>query len=441
MMLGRVLPLTGAKEVRALLPVWLGCLALMVAGAAADHGALRDFVMMFYCAGSVALGALSIGHEYAHGTLPLLLSQPGSRARLFLLKQSVLAVMLLIMAWVASSIVLVPSSVTAGFVALSALGGLFIAPWLTMVARNPLAGTVFTIVIPGLLWMVVIGFVADPLKLVVFWRGMLGLSAVAAVLSWRGFMRLEAIEGRGADVRWPTAARLAPARSRHPIWLLVKKELSLQQLTFAVAGIYLLGWATASLLVRVDSRSEDLFGALTALYSGLLALVIGSLASAEERHLGTLEWQVLLPMASWKKWIVKAGMAIGLVMLLAIGLPALLLSVSGGAIRINAWYACAILLMTTASLYVSSLSTTGLRALLVSLPVSFGLMYLIVWWVQSQLSQLQLFVLLAGVGAVAQYFALLNHRSTERGARRVGLQVFCMAGCLAFCAALLTLFR
>ena len=75
-------------------------------------------------------------------------------------------------------------------------------------------------------------------------------------------------------------------------------------------------------------------------------------------------------MASWKQWIVKAGTAIGLAMLLAVALPALLLSVSGGAIRINAWYACVILLLTAVSLYVSSLSTSGLRALLVSLPVS-----------------------------------------------------------------------
>jgi hypothetical protein len=440
MMLGRVLPLTVAKEVRALLPVWLGCLALMVAGAAADHGALRDFVMMFYCAGSVGLGALSIGHEYAHGTLPLLLSQPGSRARLFVVKQSVLAVMLLIMAGVASRIVSVPSSVTAGFVVLSALGGLFVAPWVTMVARNPLAGTVFTIVMPGLLWLVVNGFVADQLKLVVFWRGMLGLSAVAAVLSWRGFMRLEAIEGRGADVRWPTAAAgLAPARRRHPIWLLVKKELGLQQLAFAVAGIYLLGWTFTTVLGRTDVRYDDLFGAMTFVNSGLLALLIGSLASAEERHLSTAEWQLLLPMASWKQWMVKAGTALGLAMLLAVALPALLTSLSGGHVRIAEGFACAILLLTAVSLYVSSLSTSGVRALLLSVPVSLFVVFPVIafvsrlGWVELTLPVVGLFALAL---AVVLYFALLNHRSAERGVWRICVQVFCIAGCFAFCAVL-----
>jgi hypothetical protein len=115
--------------------------------------------------------------------------------------------------------------------------------------------------------------------------------------------------------------------------------------------------------------------------------------------------------------------------------------VSGGAIRLNVWYACGILLMTTGSLYVSSLSTTGLRALLVSLPVSYVLMFLIVWWVRRELSPLPLFLLLTAVSAVALYFAFLNHRSTDRGAWRIGTQVLCMAGCLAFCAAVLTVLR
>ena len=45
----------------------------------------------------------------------------------------------------------------------------------------------------------------------------------------------------------------------------------------------------------------------------MLALLIGSLASAEERQLGTLEWQGLLPMASWKQWAAKVGDGAGAV--------------------------------------------------------------------------------------------------------------------------------
>jgi hypothetical protein len=168
---------------------------------------------------------------------------------------------------------------------------------------------------------------------------------------------------------------LAPARRRHPIWLLVKKELGLQQLTFAVTSVYFFAWAIMAPLGRGDLRYEDVFVGLTFVFSGLLALLIGSLASAEERHLSTAQWQLLLPMASWKQWIVKAGMGLGLAMLLAVALPALLSFAFGGPIRINGWYACAILLLTAVSLYVSSLSTSGVTALFLSVPVSLFVVF------------------------------------------------------------------
>ena len=34
---------------------------------------------------------------------------------------------------------------------------------------------------------------------------------------------------------------------------------------------------------------------ITLLYAGIVAILIGSQSSAQERHLGTLEWQILLP--------------------------------------------------------------------------------------------------------------------------------------------------
>ena len=285
MMLARVLPLPVAKEVRALLPVWLGCLALMVAGLAPGDGTIRALVVLSYCAGSVALGAVSIGHEYTHRTLPLLLVQPASRARLFLVKQLVLAVMLLALAAAAWATAFFPSSAAAMAVMLSVLGGLFVAPCLTMLSRNPLAGTVFTIVIPGLFW-------------------------------------LEAIEGRGQDLRVDLreAAPVAAGATQPPIWLLVKKELGLQQLAFGVSGVYVLGWLLIYLRAGIRDAALDVAGALTFFFSGLLAMLIGSLASAEERQLGTLEWQGLLPMASWKQWVVKVGTAMALSMVLGIGL-------------------------------------------------------------------------------------------------------------------------
>jgi len=422
MTLSRVLPPAVAKEIRALLPAWLASMAVVGAAGALGDSLIRSLGMVTYGVASVALGAMSIGHEYTLRTLPLLLSQPSRRARVFVTKLSVLAVMLLTLAGVAWGRVLHPSSGNATFV-LTVLCGLFVAPWLTIRCRNPLAGTVFTIPIPGWLWLFVGVFVEGPLKLVVFRRGMLGLCAIAAVLGWRTFMRLEAIEGPDADLQlpWARPATTAPARDRHAIWLLMKKELALQQLSLALAVLYCAGWlalvASGKMQPGAGEHTMDVFGGLTILYGAMLALLIGSLASAEERQLGTLEWQVLLPMASWKQWVVKAAMAIGLAMVLGVGLPALLLFVSGGAIGLNGWFVLGILVLTVGSLYVSSLCANGLQAFLLSLAVAVILILVIPWTVTPRvLSSAVLLVPLSALVALVLWLALENHRSAERGA-------------------------
>ena len=101
------------------------------------------------------------------------------------------------------------------------------------------------------------------------------------------------------------------------MWLLVKKELRLQQLTFAVSGLYLIGWVSLmSFRPMAPELRVTLLFILTIFHSGAIPLLAGSMASAEERQLGTLEWQVLLPMARWKQWSDesrrRAGRRVGL---------------------------------------------------------------------------------------------------------------------------------
>ena len=440
MMLARVLPLRVAKEAHALLPLWLGCLAALVClGALVGGGGAHALGMFIYGGASVTLGALSIGHEYTHGTLAQLLSQPASRARLFLVKQAVLTVMLLILAAAAWGTVVYPTRVTATIVVLGVLCGLFIAPWLTMMCRNPLAGAVFPIPIAGWTWLLVDMFAMEPLKITVFSRAMMGFCAVAAVLGWRKFMRLEARDGRGPHVhmQWSSpAAVAAPARRRHPVWWLVRKELGLQQMALVVFVIYLL--SSVGVGGHLPDRVGDTHGILTPLYSGLLALLIGSLASAEERQFGTLESQLLLPVASSTQWVVKVGVALGLSLLFAVGLPALIIAWRGGAIRINEWYACAILTLTVTSVYMSSLCNTGIRALLLSV---LATPFVMVVGAHSIVGRPHLTVpqavLIGGLLILALWFGLENHRSAEHGVWRIARQAFVMAGCLAFAGVVL----
>jgi hypothetical protein len=442
--------------------------------------------LIAYGFASVALGALSIGHEYSHRTLALLLTQPARRGRLLVVKLAVLASMLFALtalAWIAIVAPLQDRLVgghrwgdawlqPVAILLLPTLCGLFLAPLLTMLCRSSLAGMVFTAMVP-----VLVGFAAEiaavarygwtfpdaqapaMFRFALFWSGMVGLCAVAAVANWRMFRRLEATDGLDHALELPwiwraTAAAAGPAR-RHPVWLLVKKELRLQQMTFVVGALYLIGWATLSALrYFVPEVFGPPLGAIAILYSGLQALLIGSLASAEERQFGTVEWQVLLPMAAWRQWVVKAATAIVLALLLGVAGPVLLayLHPSPDDIRVNLWYAGAVVAFTASSLYVSSLSASGLKALLWSIPgmlcviALLGLLaseidralYALSWdrsiaAATRNAASLTLwlsFGVAAGFFALVLSFAMLNHRSSERGFTRVWPQAIWMFGYL-----------
>ncbi len=469
------------KETRALFVVWAACaMALGLSGGLGDPSRYRAGLLA-YGFGAIALGAQSIGHEYTHGTLGLLLLQPVNRQRLFLIKLSVLAAMLLTLAAVAWIIpfydqAFLPASIQDGpavtidrdwvgmpVLVLASLCGLCLAPYLTMLCRSPLAGVVFTVPVAGHLW--ILGWVVgvawyglnqdaeiEQFSLVFFWRGMFVACAVAAIAGWRRFMRLETMEGPDPAVhlpRWLTgdttrvdAAPVAEARPRHPTWLLAKKELRLQQMTLVVAGLYVVIIAVASSLSRRVPELPGTVAAIWGVYGALLALLIGSLASAEERQLRTLEWQVFLPMAAWKQWAIKVGTALGLATLLSFGFS---IFFAAGPITFNAWYATVIILLTTGSLYVSSLCSGALRALVLS-----GSVLVAVVLVQAAIARLleSLFeqappglgwlpaVLLAGFVVPALRFAFQNHRSAERGALRVVRQIVWIAGCLTIGIAL-----
>ena len=78
-----------------------GLYGLLGLAALVTGGGIRGLVIPVYFLGSIALGALSMGHEYSGGTLTLLLSQPRRREYLFLLKMGVLALLLLVLSAVA----------------------------------------------------------------------------------------------------------------------------------------------------------------------------------------------------------------------------------------------------------------------------------------------------------------------------------------------------
>ena len=476
-----------SKEARALAVPWLACVLCMVLPSVLDDPRMLGLSLSVsaYFLGAAALGALSVGHEYTGRTLSLLLSLPARRQHLLAVKLGVLATMLLTLCAVAYTLVFgdarLPQSIrqTASWVPV--FGGLFLAPWLTMLCRSAIGGAVFTIGIEGTLYVIgeLLGarlygdYVMQAFRLAFVWYGTIGLCVVGCIGTWRMFMRLESIEGPGQHVRLPHWLRGSAAvgssplalTRRHPVWLLVQKELHLQQLPLALAALFVITWpaakwATAS---AADSSHESLLDACVFLYAGLLPMLIGASACAGERQIGMLEWQIIQPMSVSKQWSIKLAVVFGLALLLAVALPMMLLYVSNvGMIRHPMMFVrpeqtlvIALLLLTSGSLYISSLCGSALWALVMSIPIAMAAsaFFQVAWghvaepvnrfamrWAMQLLRPETIgtiddmriiygftVLLILGFIALTLRLALTNHRSADRASVRVWRQLTILA--------------
>jgi len=386
------------KEVRALLPWWAGValtttaismLARQQAGFPNFRHDEELWVVIVHALGVLAVAAVSVGHELTHNTLSSLLVQPISRARVLVTKMGVL----------------IPAVITLGIVGhwlmfnrYAPLGGAFksllvwgpvvagigLVPLLTVLTRRPLGGVVFSIAVPGVILLVAERFY--PFKigtqaLAITWYGTLAVCAIGVIAIWYRFQRMESAADGGlvASGGWSMRASAndragAPgtrAVPRYWMWLFVIKELRLQQMTFAVSGLYVLACAG----VAVFQHDNPLyvgptFETLTWLHGVFIAILAGSLASAEERHLGTLAPHLLLPQAAWRQFAVKALATAGLASALAVGLPILLMALytPQEPFVVRGEFVVGILIVVSAAMYVSTLCGNSLWALLVSFP-------------------------------------------------------------------------
>ena len=394
-----------AKELRALAPTWLAIAAVMVAAPYGPMG-MRGLGAPAFFLGAIALGAQGVGHEFSHRTWAMLLTQPVPRQRMLLVKLGVLAALLIGLAALAAFTLALgrneaPSK--ASLIVLAAALAFFVAPWLTMAARSPLAGTVFPTAIAGIMfatgnWLGVrlYGYTreVDAFRGAFMWWTMSGLCATGALMTWWTFLRLQITDGSSADLTMrrravPAGSAAAAFRKRSPVWMLLTKELHLQQLALVVAGVYAVGYVLIVLtLASPSSDLGDSLGVMAVFYGGVLALLVGALASAEERQIGTHEWQQLMPMPAWQQWAIKVGTALALALVLGIGLPLLLLSVLppdqtawprlGWPMR-RAVTVILFAMVTTGALYVSSVTRSGLWALTLSFPAMIGAAMFFAW--------------------------------------------------------------
>ena len=477
------------KEGLAIGPIWLAA-CLGVATAPLLHAFMLDpFALMAYVFGAVAIGAHVMGHEYSHRTLPSLLAQPVRRATIVAIKFAVLAVALLTLTAVASigpysPIARFPmhASLDSRVVYLPTLMGLTLAPYLALVARSTLGGAVFSIAVPGVILIVtdLIGVVVygsgspgaiDRLKFEVFPAGTIGACVFAAIALWRRFERLEVVGDSGGHVSLPvrdraTAEHLTRSK-RSTLWLLVAKELRLQQMTFIVAVFYVIGFISLWWVNRPGPLSQPIpWQPLIALYSCLVSLMVGALGSAEERQLGTLDWQGLLPISRRTQFAVKVLTVLAISAACAVLLPAAVASFlvtpnPGPGDYFFSWLWIVTSGCALAALYVSTLTSSGVKAVALSLPFVAGSFILLrmsslalgyaAWhgWIDRSVlrvarlthpqDQIVAVIVVGWIAIVALMFAQRNHWSPAKSVRSAVAQTATIAAAIVVGGVAMTL--
>jgi hypothetical protein len=362
------------KELRLILPAWLLALALAVLPAwlfwPAGQGNIPQppgaLIFVPFSLGVFLLGITPFGGELSLGTFSALLAQPVPRRHLWLAKTVLVAVALIIVfvalcisnqlrvdavlgtmkstAWQHSFrrpgqpdkffLNLITETRQAALHATWLIGSLSILAafagglWTTLLFRQTSAAFWSTVLVPlalGLLTAKLLsgfsdGIVAVGLLLV------LGLYAVAGVIwAWRFFARVQDMQWTGGVVSLPSWAGVAarPAegvttQSRKPLRALLRNELQLQYINLLIAGGLLVLHVGILLFRKINSDYLAAHVSWAMICESLpllwlaVPLLVGSVAVAEERKLGTLESLLSLSTTRRFQFLVKLAVALAL---------------------------------------------------------------------------------------------------------------------------------
>lgn len=360
------------KEIRAVLPLWVGVLAAMWLPALLDFNpdwtSLEAIQMFTFLIGSAVLAAVVYAREFQDRTMIWQLLQPVSRMSVLWRKG---AVLLVVLATVGSSFLFFqePNHVgqykdqllSVGIFMLLAL--VSVCLW-GLLLRNILAASVMALFAP-----VVLVLLCVPLmnQLVEFWQSQ--LTADAAFTQWvpglvmTGFLSLYTLAtGVGALFLWrrlqlpgdavtvsqldvQTTSRFTGDASylkRTWWWTLVRKEGALLRFIFWVGVVFVVGGGAYLIAERLLDRMfagpgvhglDSLFWyyhnlhtwgrMLFSFHFALVPALCGALAFCEETHQGTRAWQLCQPAHRLGQWLIKLGVAAGLSAVFGLVLPLL----------------------------------------------------------------------------------------------------------------------
>jgi ABC-type transport system involved in multi-copper enzyme maturation permease subunit len=395
------------KELRLLLPAWIGAMALAIVPCwivqyfEAPTVAANNFPPpLFIMFGMLFLGITSFGNEISFHTFPLLLSQPVPRNRIWQVKVTLLG---------------------AAFLSILAAS---LLSWSLFVSCHPDYSRLFSNAFSGVeLWIFVFAFASGGLwatlllrqTIGAFWVALFAPVAISMVvnvisLPWpisdqcmdtiisvvcvcyaiTGFLYAHKLFMQAQDTQWLEGAFTFTWRKsdseqatgsvsqgrRHWFVTLILKEFQLHQVNILIAIIILVLHLSALFVRKIHPHFQDPYvnGILEMIWTLwlLLPLLIGCSAVAEERKLGILESQLCLPVSRRAQMFVKFFVALVLGLVLGGLMPFLIerIGLSDGLATLVT--AAAIFFI---SFYASSASRTTIQAIGVAIILAVAIYF------------------------------------------------------------------
>jgi hypothetical protein len=353
------------KEIRGILPVWVGVLAAMWLPSLLEFRPLgmakHGMLALAYFIGSMLLAAMVYAREFHDRTMLWQLLQPVSRMSLLWRKGALLLVVLVscgvsyiyllsfdlsfrVEVFVGVGLVIVLSLITVFF-------------W-SILLRSVLATAVVSLIVPvAILYVLIIPLISllvgdgprlarPPIPAYALTLAMFALYAAAtgwaAIKLWRQ-MQLPGDSATVSQLDVETISRFTgdtSFRERAWWWALVRKEAALLRFIFWVGVVFMVGSGAYVIAERLLDHivagsggqgtgslfwwRNNLLASGIVLFSCHLALVpalCGALAFCEETHHGTRAWQLCQPAHRLGQWLIKLGVAAGLSAVFGLVLP------------------------------------------------------------------------------------------------------------------------
>jgi hypothetical protein len=411
------------KEIRGILPVWVGVLVAMWLPSLLEFRPLglgKHSVLFFtYFIGSMLLAAMAYAREFHDRTMMWQLLQPVSRMSL-LWRKGALLLVVLVSCGVSYMYLLsfelsfrVGTFVTVGMVIVLSLISVFF--W-SVLLRSVLAATVVSLIVPvAILYVLIIPLISllagdgprlarPPIPVYVLTVAIFILYAAAtgwaAIKLWRR-MQLPGDSATVSQLDVKTTSRFTgdtSYRERAWWWALVRKEVALLRFIFWVGVVFVVGGGAYVIAERlldhiaagsgVQSTGSlfwwrnNLLASAIVLFSCYLALVpalCGALAFCEETHHGTRAWQLCQPAHRTGQWLIKLGVAAGLSAVFGLVLPLVVYLVAVPASSVNLSQEMLMqtvtlnVLLFSLSVWCASASRSTVMALMKSFLLVFGL--------------------------------------------------------------------